>query len=312
MQKYRRVALDDRYQIQAYLASGMRISELAGELGFNKSTILRELKRNSGIVYQAGIAQARARARFSRCKRAFKIEGKFRDFVLQKLQQGWSPDQISERLERENSTFQVSYQTIYRLVERLKLRRTHLHFGYKRRGFGRNTQRKWSRQSAWKKSIHDRPQEANTRSGLGHWERDLFFTKARKTIMILTDRKSRFSLLAKNPNFRSREVALLTKKLLQNTTCKTITNDNGSEFFDVDSIKVPVYFCDVLKPGQRGTVENTIGLLRRFIKKDTDLSTLSNRALTALQTQINLRPRKCLDYKTPFEVFYNQKVALAV
>ena len=83
-------------------------------------------------------------------------------------------------------------------------------------------------------------------------------------------------------------------------------------FFDTKTLKVQSYFCDVLKPGQRGTVENTIGLLRRFIKREIDLDQISPQKLKALENQINLRPRKCLDYKTPYEVFYNKKVALAV
>ena len=315
MQKYRRVALGDRYQIQAYISSGLTASEIASCLGFHKSTIFRELRRNGAKSYDPVEANGKAQARFSLCKRRYKISAEdAKEFVLRRLEVGWSPNQISTRLAIEESSDYFSYQTIYRFVRRLGLKKTHLHFGYKRWGQGRIIHRRASRQSSWKQSIHDRPEVANLRSEIGHWERDLFFTKARKTVIILTDRKSRYTLLAKNPNFRSSEVAALTTKLLKRAKIKskTITNDNGSEFFDVSSMKVPVYFCDVLKPGQRGTVENTIGLLRRFIKRDTDLSKISDRELRELEKQINLRPRRCLDYKTPFEVFFNTKVALAV
>lgn len=317
MQKYRRVALRDRIQIQACIQSGLGVSEIAKNLKFHKTTIYRELKRNKRVDdanYMAIEADLESKNKFKACKRSYKIQGVLLEFTLKRLRQGWTPEQIIRRLRREKSKYHVSYQTIYRLVQRLSIRKTHLRFGYKQRGWGRLNQRKWSRQSRWKLSIHDRPEAANLRSEIGHWERDLFYGKNRKTIFTMTDRKSRYTVFRKNPNFKSEEVAKLTNKVIEekNLEVKTITNDNGSEFFDVKSLKVPVYFCDVGQPGQRGTIENTIGLIRRFIKKDTDLSQISRKKLQEIEDQINLRPRKCLDYRTPYEVFYNTKVALAV
>lgn len=315
MQKYQRVALSDRIQIEACLASGLKISEIAKNLGLHKTTIYREIKRNKNFDrYGALEADERASIRVQSCRRSYKLKGMLLQFTLSKLKVGWTPDQVSNRLKQESSQYRISQQTIYRMVKRLDLEPTHLRFGYKRKGFGRTHQRRWSRESDWKLSIHDRPMEAELRLEIGHWERDLFCAKDKRTVLTLTDRKSRFTIFRKNPNFKSQEVAKLTNKIMRerNLTVKTITNDNGSEFFDVKAIKAPVYFCDVKSPGQRGTVENTIGLMRRFIKKGTDLNKISYQKLQALEDQINLRPRKCLDYKTPYEVFYNKKVALAV
>jgi len=315
MQAYRRVTLEDRFYIQASLETGLTITEIANRLGFHKSTVSRETRRLSQeLEYKAHDADLNANDRYKRCRRRYKLDGELLQFTLSRLKEGWTPEQIKGRLQREGSGYRISIQTIYRHVRRLNLRKTHLRFGYKRRGFGRLKRQKDCRESGWKQSIHERPLAANRRQEVGHWERDLFFTKHRKTVLVLTDRKSRYTILARNPNFKAKEVAKLTTSLLKRapTTSKTITNDNGSEFFDVSSIKIPVYFCDVLNPGQRGTIENTIGLVRRFIKKDTDLSKISDYKLKKLQTQLNLRPRKCLDYKTPYEVMYKQTVALAV
>ncbi len=317
MQKYQRVALEDRIQLQAYLLSGLKVSEIAKNLNFHKTTIYRELKRHatkSNQGYLAIEAELRSEQAFRRCKRSYKLQDELLLFTLKKLRLGWTPEQVSNRLKKEQSKYSISYQSIYRLIDRLNLRKTHLRFGYKRRGFGRSIQRQWSRKSSWKLSIHDRPKEADKRCEIGHWERDLFCAKNKRTVLTLTDRKSRFSVFKKNPNFKSADVARLTNQVIdeKNLVVKTITNDNGSEFFDVKALKVPVYFCDVKSPGQRGTIENTIGLMRRFIRKQTDLTQLSHQRLQELEDQLNLRPRKCLDYKTPYEIFYNTKVALAV
>ncbi len=313
MQKYQRVTLKDRINIQAGLQAGMNQMEIAKSVGVHKSTISRELKRHKILgLYQASVAEERARENFIHCRKSFKLQGELLVFVLKKLKIGWSPEQLQKRLSQEGSNYSVSYQTIYRSIDRLGLKKTHLHFGYKRRGFGRTKTQERSRKGRWKLSIHARPIAANKRVELGHWERDTIFDQKRKSVLILTDRKSRFTLLARNPNLRSTEVAKRTNQVLQKYEYKTITNDNGSEFFDIKTLKVPTYFCDVLKPGQRGTVENTIGLLRRFMNRKSDFTKLTSQKLTALQNQINLRPRKCLDYKTPYEVFYNKKVALAL
>lgn len=313
MQKYRRVALKDRIEIQARLIAGLKATEIAKALGFHKSTITREIKRHGGNEdYSALRAENKANANFKSCRRKLKLKGELLTFTLKKLKSGWSPVQVERRLQLEKSDHNVSYQTIYRFVNRLDLKKTHLRFGYKRRGFGRKMRQDRCRKSSWKLSIHQRPQEANNRLELGHWERDTIFDNKRRSLLIFTDRKSRFTLLAKNPNLKSKDVAARTMKVLKNLPAKTLTNDNGSEFFDTKSISIPTYFCDVLKPGQRGTVENTIGLLRRFVKRENNIVEMSHRKIKALENQINLRPRKCLDYKTPYEIFYKTNVALAL
>jgi IS30 family transposase len=314
MQKYQRVALEDRIEIQAYLLAGITSSEIARILGFNKSTITREIKRNkTNRTYIALEAQSRAKESFKTCKRKYKIKDKLKIFTTKKLELGWSPEQIAGRLKHEKSNFSISHQSVYRFIKRENLDKQRLlRLGYKRRGFGRIIQQKHCRNSDWKSRIQDRPEQANNRTETGHWERDLFFGANRRTVLILSDRKTRYTLLTKTNNFKSDEVARLTKNLIKDLPVKTITNDNGSEFFDVKALSVPVYFCKALKPQQRGTVENTIGLLRQYIKRQTNLDQISDQKIKALEKRINMRPRKILDYKTPYEVFFNKTVALAM
>lgn len=121
-------------------------------------------------------------------------------------------------------------------------------------------------------------------------------------------------MLRKSKTLKARKISELTNEMLVASKIKTrsVTNDNGSEFFDVGSMKFPVYFCDVLKPQQRGTVENTIGLIRHFIKRGAALENISAQKIRALQQMLNLRPRRVLDYRTPYEVLYGQTVALAM
>jgi IS30 family transposase len=313
MQKYRRVILKDRIQIQSYLILGLNLNQIAKILGFHKSTISREIKRHTLAVYSATDADFSAKAQFKRCRRRFRINELLSSYILDRLKMGWSPEQIGGRLKCEGSSYSLSHQTIYRHFYRNKLNKGKLlRFGYKRRGFGRKFALDMSRNSSWKLPIASRPDEANQRTEIGHWERDLFFGLNRKTVLILADRKTRYTMLKKTNNFKSEEIANITNELLANKPLKTITNDNGSEFFDVKAIGAPVYFCKAWKPQQRGTVENTIGLLRQYLKRKTNLDEVTETTIKALEMRINLRPRKILDYKTPYEVFHNQTVALAM
>lgn len=163
----------------------------------------------------------------------------------------------------------------------------------------------------WMKSIRERPAIVDQRSRIGDWERDTMYVKDRKTLLVLTERKSRFTIVSKLQTHNAREVAQITRKLLQDTGKKTysVTNDNGGEFRFKEKEPYNVYWCEPHKPQQRGTIENTIGTIRRYIKKDTGLEVINVDWLTKI---LNMKPRKVLDYQTPYEVFYKRKVALAL
>jgi len=149
---------------------------------------------------------------------------------------------------------------------------------------------------------------------IGDWERDSMLISNRRHILVCTDRKSRFTKITPLESIKVKDVAQVTLALLKKTGRRvhTITNDNGPEFKHSPKLPVPVYFCDPRKPQQRGTVENTIGLIRQFIKRSTKFKQLTADDYTNMEESLNFRPRKCLDYKTPYEVFYNKSVAVVV
>lgn len=128
--------------------------------------------------------------------------------------------------------------------------------------------------------------------------------------LVCTDRKSRLTKISRLSNRTNKEVDRVTQTLIAETGKRafTITNDNGADFKGENHLKIPVYYCEPLKPQQRGTVENTIGLLRQYIGRKTDTFSVD---LETIEKKINMRPRKVLGYKTPYEVYFKKKVALA-
>lgn len=307
---YRRVTYEDRCQILAYLQVKVSILEISKKLGFSKGTIYREIKRNStGSNYNPVKASELSANRYLSCRRRLRIDPKFELRIESNLKKGWSPEQIVGRcrLEKVNT---VSYQTIY---NHIKNRRVDLRFYLRRhgkRGAGRFLQRKYRDQK--RLAIKLRPVAVNRRSRMGDWERDGMYVANKKQLLVLTERKSRFTKITKMKSIRPVDVTKLTRKILKFNKVHTITNDNGPEFRDSKSLPYPAYHCEPGKPQQRGTVENTIGLLRQYLTNKTELDLVSTKELLKIQRRINLRPRKCLNYRTPYEVLKDQKVALAI
>jgi IS30 family transposase len=309
MGKYQRMTLAVRCQIKAYLQAGFSVSGTAMKLGFHKSSIYRELTRNSiDSKYLPAKASELAHGRQRLQGRKMKITDSLEGIVIEKLLTGWSPEQISGRVYDEVH-LKISHQAIYEYVKRdqslrSSLRRT------RKRGAGRYSQRR----AKWANKLHisQRPEAANQRERVGDWERDAMYGANKEQLLVCTDRKSKYTKIARMEKLCSRWVSLTTKKLLMSIGKKvhTITNDNGTEFRGNTDIGIPIYYCTPMTPQQRGTVENTIGLLRQFITRKTDLSRLKKQDIDYLEDLINHRPRKCLDYKTPHEVFYNKSVAL--
>ncbi len=310
MSKYRRVTFEDRCQIDALMQARWSIPKISSHLGFHRSTIYRELRRNFGFnSYKGSNAHQMARERYRRCRRPYKLKADKLDFVCEALVQGWSPDQISGRLRREKRT-SVSHECIYQLVDRHPPLRPLLR-RQRSRGAGRIAQQRSLKRG--RLNIRERPQAANLRERRGDWERDGMYGAKRKQLLVCTDRKTRYTKIGSPKDQTSKEFGLKTLELIEATGKKafTITNDNGSEFRG-RALPITTYFCDPMKPQQRGTVENTIGLLRQWISRKTDLDRITDLELKKMEDRLNFRPRKCLNYRTPFEAFYNRKVALAI
>ena len=279
-------------------------------MGCHKSTVYREIKRNSVNTYDPNVAEKLATERFKACRKKKIIQGDIEKLILEKIKLDWSPEEISGRCLDENK-LKVSPETIYKFIRTKKPQDFKAHLRrYKKSGAGRTKSRKYKPE--WMKSIHDRPSEANHRQAYGHWERDTMYAKDRKLLVVCLERKSRLIKLEKVIEPFSLNLTNQTKDLLASTgkEVRSITNDNGSEFKDGWLFNVPVYYCDPHSPQQRGSVENAIGLIRQYIKRTTDLNALTPENIKEIEDRINLRPRKILDYKTPYEVFYGKTVAL--
>lgn len=322
---YRQLSLDERYQIQALLRARWSQADIAREIGRSPSTISRELSRNSDPAaakpYLAARALRKARdRRVAKGAASRKIQGELKDLVEKKLRLSWSPEQISGRLRLELG-IRVSHESIYQHV----IRDAHEQHGYLRYclRFGgykhhRCKKSKMAERTRERKNwIDDRPAAADERRELGHWERDSLLGRRGSTaILTMVDRKSLYTRLRRISKLESSETAAATRELLAShrVVNKTMTNDNGAEFKrdnDVNNrLDIPVYFCDPGSPWQRGTVENTNGLIRQYLPKGADFSNLPGWVETAVEETLNHRPRKTLGYRTPHEVFYGRTVNL--
>lgn len=308
MKKYSRVSYEVRCQIFAFLQVNLSIPAIASRLGFHKSTIYRELKRNSNRAdYNPRTADLTAKKRYRRCRRYYAITKKFKPFINSALQNFWSPEQIAGRLRLEYDDA-PSHQTIYKYVYRCGYKRYLRRSG--RRGAGRYLQKKRLQTHRNGLSIKQRPKMVNERLRIGDWERDTMHTLNGVQLLVCIDRKSRLTKLDIVKERNSKAIDLLTEKLINETgrPALTITNDNGGDFKGSRGINTKIYFCDPYKPQQRGSVENVIGQLRQFVKRKTEVINWGKEKMIELENLINFRPRKVLGYKTPYEVYYSKKL----
>jgi len=313
---YRRVTHEDRIIIKANLDVGKSDSEIADKLGFHKSTIGREVLRNSGNRgYRAKQAQLLAEARETPKHWPYKMDPVMMTLIIERLEFKWSPEQISNRLRVEGQSY-VSAETIYSFIDEERKQGGDLWRNLRRS----NKQRKRRFPSEDRRGkikdarkISKRPRKANKRKKLGHWERDLMIGKNHKqAVLCLVDRKSRLNKFRKLKGKHAKRVTQETIVALKDLPKRSMTNDRGQEFSDHRSYekkaKIKVYFCDPYSSYQRGTNENRIGLLRQYFPKKTDLSNVTNRTLKKVELEINSRPMKILDWRTPIEVMMGGKL----
>lgn len=331
---YRRLTLENRCQIQAALEMKMSLTAIGKLVGKHKSSISREIRRNSSssssrnktrrcpkrsssssTSYTSAAAHKMAHARRRHCHRPWRIQGDLEGLVIHLLLERWSPDQIACRASLELPAQSLSRQCIYDYIRyrdqalQVTLRR------FNRRGAGRHRQRK-RKCCKPAQSIHNRPLGAKNRSRFGHWERDCMQSAHQKQVLVCVERKSRFMRLKKIPLRRAAIVDQLTKEMISKNNkgkkakALSVTNDNGSEFRPDNKLGIPVYFADPHKPQQRGTVENTIGLLRQYLPRSANLDDLTEQDIQDIEDSLNNRPRKSLGYRTPKEIFTGKNVAL--
>jgi IS30 family transposase len=307
---YSRVTWEDRIKIKLLLQQGKNKSEIAEIIGKDKSTVGREIKRNTGgRGYRPKQAQMFAEEREAAKHRPYKMNEQTCAEIKKRLKKKWSPEQISNRLKLEKRP-SVSAETIYKFVYRDKetggelwrnLRRAHR----SRKPRFPSENRRGTIKDA--RPISKRTKVANERKRVGHWERDTMLGLDRKMgILALVDRKTRFNKFIKLNRRTAPKVTAATIKALKGLPIASITNDRGHEFADhkscADKLGVKIYLCDPYTSCQRGTNENRIGILRQYFPKRTDLKKVSPGMIRKVEFEINNRPMKCLDWKTTYEV----------
>ena len=295
-------------------------SKIASILKVDPSTIYREVKRNSCTHWHSGHkfywSHSAQENYLKRRKRGLKLEkdSKLRDYVHMKLKANWSPYQIEGRLKLENNgKCQISHESIYayiysdygiRNIFYKKLRRQHVW------RIKRNSRKK---RIPAEMLIQNRPDNINNRSEFGHWECDLMmFKKGIKTNLItLRERKSRFLIAIKNENKEASGTALALIQTIAKIKnhVRSITFDQGSEFkkyqWIKDCVEADIYFCEPASPYQKGAIENGNGNIRIEFQRNYNAEKLKQRCVDMVIKNINNRPLKCLNYRTPNEIFEN-------
>ena len=319
MRTYRQLTQEQRYQIYVLLKAGHNQTEIARFIRVHKSTISRELRRNRG---QKGYRpkQAHQFAWNRRKKARYRIEASTWILIEALIRQEWSPEQVSGWL-KDNYGLQISHEWIYQYILmdkhaggdlhrhlRCQKKRKKRYGSYDRRGKLKN-----------RVSIDERPAIVDTRQRLGDWEVDTIIGKGHcHAIVSLVERKSRLALLKKVESKAAQVVADAVVELMKSLPVQihTITADNGKEFADHERIakklNADVYFAHPYSSWERGTNENMNGLVRQYFPKKHSFATITETEIEFVMERLNNRPRKCLGFKSPNQVFFNHSSAVAL
>ena len=315
---YRRLSIEEREKIAKGLAEKKKIVEISNELGRDRATIYRELNRfKKKEDYSAYYAQMDAKEKERRRKKGkTKLKSQHWEWIEEHLKKKWSPEEISNhiKLNRKAYSFDISHEAIYRYIysqneEKKKELITYLrHRKKKRKRRKANLEKRGKIKNAV--SIHDRPKEVEKRKTFGHWEGDLVVGKGNKTaIGTLVERKSRYVKIIPLP--KGKDSASVVKSFadvfmeLPPNLRKSMTYDRGLEMAMHELLSeltgVEVYFADPRSPWQRGTNENTNGLIRDFFPKKTDFSNYTKEDFQRVEDLLNDRPRKVNNFRSPRE-----------
>lgn len=331
---YSQINMDERRKIERWRQAGVHVEVIAEKLGRHRSTIFRELQRNTFrdnelpelTGYYCVAAHRTAANRRARLRKLVRYST-LRDAVIERIRHGWSPQQIAGRLrleqtKRRSSIQTVCHETIYRFAyskdgQKIKLWQ-HLPERRARRR-PRNARRRHGRRFGPEVSILRRPDTVAQRKQFGHWECDLiqFRKKFGKTNMTsLVERVSRFTVLMRNNDRQSKPIMeglIGALGSLPYHARRSITFDRGTEFSDWPYLQAGLgaqtWFCDPQSPWQKGTVENTNRRARKWLNRDINPMNVDDAQIKDICAHLNSTPRKCLGYKTPAEVFQQKVMA---
>lgn len=325
---YKQLTIDDRVVIESLLAEGLSLRAVAARVGVHASTICRERQRARlrgsdryfSVIGQRTHEAGRTRAGLARRKLGTDASCSLWPQVLPYLRQGWSPQQIAGRLRSMPASASVSHETIYAAIYAMPrgalrtelvslLRKSHAGRLPRARGTSRFT----GVQNMT--PIGLRPPEVDSRRAPGHWEADLIKgARNASAVGTIIERTSRYIMLAKLDGCDAQSALDgFTKRLrtIPPSLRKTLTYDQGTEMALHETLakrlKMDIYFCDPRSPWQRASNENANGLIREYLPKGTDLSTVTQAKLKSIEASLNTRPRKILNFQTPEEVFSELK-----
>jgi transposase, IS30 family len=321
MPSYTRLSLQEREEVSLGLLAGLSMRAMASALGRAASTLSREIGRNSALgVYRAARAQRYAQGRRARCGcRRLQANERLRRWVFGRLRRFWSPQQIARELKRHferEPEMRLSHEALYTYLyvlprgalreELLACLRQHRK---RRRARSRGEDRRGHITEMI--SIEERPAEVADRSVPGHWEGDLIMGKANRSALgTLVERTTRSLILVPLKNKEAtkvRQAYTREVKTLPRQMRLSMTYDRGKEMAEhrlfTRDTQMKVYFANPMSPWERGTNENTNGLLRQFFPKGTDFSKLTRRQIKRVQHLMNERPRAVLNWRSPYEAF---------
>jgi IS30 family transposase len=311
---YRQITREERYALAALRGQHLTSAAIARATGRHRSTIGREVRRNATRCdgsYRPGVADMYARSRRSYSRRNRRFTRADFALVAALLQADWSPEQIAGRLRLEGR-LRISHETIYRFIwadRRLGGRlHTQLRGARKQRRKRYRSYDSRGRMSG-KRPITDRPAIVEGRTEIGHWEADTVLGTGRPCVLSLVERATGFVLVGKLEARTTAEVNRRATRLIraQHRPVRTITADNGTEFHGYAAIEratpARFYFATPHHAWERGTNENTNGLVRQYLPKRCDMAELTQIDCTAIAAKLNDRPRKRLGFKTPAECY---------
>ena len=314
---YKQLTLEKRYQISALIKAGLNQKEIALEIGVHPSTISREFRRNNDNVrgYSAEIAQVISSKKHKEKSKRFSLTKPIEKYIRAKLKQDWSPEQIAGRMKLDTG-ISVVHETIYRYIY------TNKKNGGKLYTYLRHKNKKYHHRSNDYRShgtiidrvmIDKRPKIVEKKSRIGDWEIDTVVGKDHKGFLVtVVDRKSKFTLVK---NVTSKHAEVVTQALIEMITplkgiTHTITSDNGKEFAYHKQVSAALdadfYFANPYHSWERGLNEHTNGLIRQYLPKKSVFIGVSKEEIIMIQNRLNHRPRKVLNYKTPYEVFFSE------
>lgn len=312
MKSYTHFTLSERVCLEEMRKQGKNISEIARIMGRNKSTISRELKRNSNKqgIYNSWGAYSKATSRRKKCVRKPRLtkDSELYNYIKEKIQQLWSPEIIAAKWNKEHPNDTIAFVTIYNALHNKLFEGVTAKSHLRRRGKKRCSKRNKFNTIHPEHTIHERSKEIEERKHCGHWEGDTIHgAVGRGGLLTLVDRKSRKLLAVKVEDFSGATIHKAMLYAFDGISPASITLDNGSEFAEFrefeKELNTVVYFADPHSPWQRGSNENINDVLRFFFPKGFDFLSVTQEEIDEKVALINSRPRLCLGLSSPDEIF---------